>query len=139
MIMSHLSVAILVAGRERYPHSLRSLHYPSPSLVCAIMTFTHLPSLTIYANIGQYSDGDNDSSSLRCLFSRVSSRWRHTTRRGRVTRARWSSSSQAQTDPAVPAGLSSEKSCPTASRWLGVSISYQFSFSLSKACSWASL
>lgn len=65
------------------------------------------------------------------LCSRSTSRWRHTTRRGRVTRARWSSSSQIQTDPAAPAGLSSEEeSCPTASRWPGVSVSSELPLTL---------
>lgn len=89
------------------------------------MFFEHW--LTLYANCFKYSDGEN--MTLSCLCSRLSSRWRHTTQRGRVTLARWLSSSQTQTDPAVPAGLSSEgESCPTASRWHGVSISYSLSF-----------
>lgn len=58
-----------------------------------------------------------------CCYSCLFSRWWRTTRKGRVTRARWLSSSRIQTDLAVPAGLWSEEGfCPPASRWPGVSI-----------------
>lgn len=66
---------------------------------------------------------------LHWWYSCTSSRWQHTTQRGRVTPARWWSSSRTLTDPTVPAGLSSEEeSCPTASRWPGVSTPYQLPF-----------
>lgn len=85
------------------------------------MTFTHLPSLT--ANSSQYSARNNVNPESLCQCT--SSRWQHTTQRGRATLARWSSSSRTQTGPAVPAGLSSkEEFYPTASRWPGVSITY---------------
>lgn len=64
LIMWYLSVAILVAGRVCYAHSLRSLYYPSLSqclLSGNIMTFVHLSSLTDYANRSQYSDKNNMS------------------------------------------------------------------------------
>ena len=116
--------------RQRVLHSLSqipSLPFSESSqclLSGNIMTFIHLPSLTICANSSRYSVRNNMTPHCLCLCA--SSRWRHTTRRGRVTPARWSSSSQTQTDPAAPAGLSlEEESCPTASRWPGVSSSYQ--------------
>ncbi len=118
----------LFSCRQRVLHSLLyipSLPFSESSqrlLSGNIMTFMHLPSLTISANSSQYSDRNNVRSNCQC--SCTASRWQHTTQRGRVTPARWLSSSQTQTDPAVPAGLSSkEESCLTASRWPGVSIS----------------
>lgn len=139
MIMWYLSVTILVAGSVTLTLSdpFITLLWVKSALVIRKHNDLYTLALVDCGKSSQYSDRNHVTP--HCLYSCTFFRWRHTTQRGRVTRARWSSSSQSQTGPAVPAGLSSEEeSCPTASRWPGVS--FQLPVSWSKpfilTCSW---